>query len=311
MTTDLTEVPVAAVRFLREKAVRPTLNAAWAKPRCGVAPSQEIFSGGAVPSCARIFFFEKRPPQPSAMPRSATDLPPFVLVHGAFHGAWCWSSVAALLRSAGHEVFAPTLTGLGERRHLLSATVTIETFVLDVLNVIEFEQLQNLVLVGHSFGARPVCGVADRVPHRIRRLIFLDGALAPDGLSKLDAMPAAARAARIQAAMDFDGGLSIPPPPPEYFGITDPELAVQVAARLTPQPLGAERTGLALRHPIGNGRPVTYVRCTNPPHASTAPGAAFARSRQDWRMLELPTGHDCVLTDPERVASLLHDESLR
>lgn len=240
---------------------------------------------------------------------STTLMPPFVLVHGAFHGAWCWTPIARRLRARGHEVYAPTLTGLGERRHLLSKAITIETFVQDVLNVLEFEQLEDVVLVGHSFGARPVCGVADRVPARLRRVIFLDGALSPDGLSKLDAMSPEARQARIQSSIDFDGGISIPPPPPVYFGITDPVLAASVGGRLTPQPLGAENTGLKLSHPIGNGRRVTYIKCTNPPHPSVASGGEYARTRKDWRYLELPVGHNCIVTDPDVVADLLIREA--
>jgi pimeloyl-ACP methyl ester carboxylesterase len=236
-------------------------------------------------------------------------MPPFVLVHGAFHGAWCWTPIARLLRARGHEVFAPTLTGLGERRHLLSQSITMETFVLDVLNVLDFEELEDVVLVGHSFGARPASGVADRAPDRIRRLIFLDGALSPDGLSKLEAMTAKARAARIQSSFDFDGGISIPPPAPEYFGIADPAIAAWVSQRLTPQPLSAERARLPLKHRLGNGLPVTYVKCTNPPHPSVAPGAEYAKLRQDWRYVELDTGHNCIVTDPERVADLLIREA--
>lgn len=243
------------------------------------------------------------------MPGQSGERPPFVLVHGAFHGAWCWTPIAKRLRARGHEVYAPALTGLGERRHLLSREITIETFVLDILNVLEFEDLEDVVLVGHSFGARPVCGVADRAPGRIRRLIFLDGALSPDGLSKLEAMSPEAREARIRSALDFDGGVSIPPPPPGYFGIADPAIAAWVSRHLTPQPLGAESTGLRLNHPIGNGRRVTYVKCTNPPHPSVASGGDYAKTRKDWRCLELDTGHNCIVTDPERVADLLLREA--
>lgn len=238
-------------------------------------------------------------------------MPPFVLVHGAFHGAWCWASIARRLRARGHDVYTPTLTGLGERRHLLSQSISMETFVLDVLNVLAFEELEDVVLVGHSFGARPVSGVADRAPDRIRRLIFLDGALSPDGLSKLEAMVPRARAARIQSSLDFDGGISIPPPPPEYFGIADPAIAAWISQRLTPQPLSAERARLPLKHRLGNGLPVTYVKCTNPPHPSVAPGAEYAKLRKDWRYLELPVGHNCIVTDPDLVADLLAKESER
>src|SRR5215831_14186711 len=97
----------------------------------------------------------------------------FVLVHGAWHGGWCWRSVADSLRSKGHRVFTPTQTGLGERRHLLSGDITLDTFVEDLTNLIEMEELQNIVLVGHSFGGVVVSGVTDRMPERVGQLVCL------------------------------------------------------------------------------------------------------------------------------------------
>src|ERR1700729_4499027 len=94
----------------------------------------------------------------------------FVLVHGAWHGGWCWSRVADRLRSAGHRVFTPTQTGLGERKHLLSKDITLDIFTKDIANVIEAEELNNIVLVGHSFGGLAISGVADAMPERIRHL---------------------------------------------------------------------------------------------------------------------------------------------
>jgi len=103
----------------------------------------------------------------------------FVLVHGAWHGGWCWKRVAALLRQAGHEVFAPTLTGLGERAHLMSNAIDLHTHIRDILGVLQWEELADVVLCGHSYGGMVISGVADRVPEKLRSLVYLD-AFVPD-----------------------------------------------------------------------------------------------------------------------------------
>jgi len=235
--------------------------------------------------------------------------PPFVLVHGAFHGGWCWQPIARALRAAGHEVFTPTQTGLGERRHLMSSEISMETFVQDILNVMLFEDLNDVVLVGHSYGGRSISGVVDRIPERIRKLVYIDGGLAPDGRSRLDSMSADARDARIQSSMEFDGGISIPPPPASRFGMTDPDQIAWVERFLTPQPLGAELTALPLVHPLGNGRPTTFVHCNSPAFPVTAASAAYARSRSDWCVREFPAGHNGIVTHARQMVELLLDEA--
>ena len=107
----------------------------------------------------------------------------YVLVHGAWHGGWCWRAVADALRAKGHRVFTPTQTGLGERKHLLSREITLDTFVDDLTNLIEMEELQNIILVGHSFGGSPISGVADRMPDRIGHLVYLDSLVLEGGQS--------------------------------------------------------------------------------------------------------------------------------
>ena len=235
-------------------------------------------------------------------------LPPFLLVHGAYHGGWCWAPVARILRARGHEVFTPTQTGLGERRHLLSRSIDMETFVIDIMNVVEFERLENVVLVAHSYGARAANGVVDRVPEKIRRLIYIDGGLALSGVSRLDSLSPESRDKRIQSSEQFDGGISVPPPPAEYFGIRDPSIARWMNALMTPQPLNAERTAVTLKHPIGNGRAATYIRCSSPPLPSVDASAEYARKRTDWRFLEIAAGHEAMLTHPEQIASILLEE---
>src|SRR6185437_12915683 len=110
----------------------------------------------------------------------------YVLVHGGHHGGWCYKKVARLLRSAGHEVYSPTLTGLGERRHLLGPKVDLETHIADVVGVLEFEDLHDVILVGHSYGGMVITGVADRALERIKELVYLDAAHPRNGESLAD-----------------------------------------------------------------------------------------------------------------------------
>src|ERR1700720_1352150 len=105
----------------------------------------------------------------------------FVLVHGAWHGGWCWSRVADRLRAAGHQVFTPTQTGLGERKPLLSKDITLDTFTRDIVNVIEAEELSNVILVGHSFGGHAISGVAGAMPEKISHLVYLDSLMVEGG----------------------------------------------------------------------------------------------------------------------------------
>src|ERR1700677_1146224 len=138
----------------------------------------------------------------------------FVLVHGAWHGGWCWSRVADRLRAAGHQVFTPTQTGLGERKHLLSKDITLDTFTRDIVNVIEAEELTNIVLVGHSFGGMAISGVADAIPERIRHLVYLDSLMVEGGKSPFDSLPTDVVAARRKAAQKNRGGFGLPGSPP-------------------------------------------------------------------------------------------------
>jgi len=233
----------------------------------------------------------------------------FVLVHGAFHGAWCWAPVAKHLRAQNHLVYTPTQTGLADRKHLMSPNIDMETFVMDVLNVIESEELDNVVLVGHSYGARSITGVVDRIPGRIARLIYLDGGLPINGKSRLDSTPEPARSQRIESSANFDGGISVPPPHASAFGIVDPQLVAWVNRRITPQPFGVEKSAVKLDNAIGNGRPVTYVRCIDPPFPTVRESADYARSQSGWRFIEFSGCHDAMITHPKEVAELLVAEA--
>jgi pimeloyl-ACP methyl ester carboxylesterase len=228
---------------------------------------------------------------------------PFVLVHGAWHGGWCWRRVAWLLRDAGHEVFTPTLTGFGERAHLLSADVGPDTLVQDVVGTLQHEELSDVVLVGHSFGALVALAVAEQVPDRIRRIVLLDGLVVEPGEAGFAGLPPRSADARTAAA-EATGGIAFPPPAGAAFGLADPEDIAWVDRRLTPHPLRTYAEPFPLRAPLGAGLPVTYISCTDPAYPAVHSAHAIAR-REGWAFRELPTGHDAMISAPAATAELL------
>ncbi len=233
----------------------------------------------------------------------------FVLVHGAWHGGWCWSRAADWLRAAGHRVFCPTQTGLGERKHLLSKDITLDTFTTDIANVIETEELNDIVLVGHSFGGNAISGVADVMPERIRHLVYLDSLVVEGGKAPFDSLAAEVVAARRKAAEESSGGVSLPNPPPSVFGVRDAADAEWVRRRLTPHPLSTYTSKLNIRGPVGNNLPRTYVHCTNPSYAALQASRDWVKAQAGWRWAEIATGHDAMVTAPDELARLLIDIS--
>jgi pimeloyl-ACP methyl ester carboxylesterase len=229
----------------------------------------------------------------------------FVLVHGAWHGGWCWSRVADRLRAAGHQVFTPTQTGLGERKHLLSKDITLDTFTKDIANLFEAEELSNVVLVGHSFGGMPISGVAEAMPERIRHLVYLDALVVEGGKSPFDSLPPDIAAARRKAAEESSGGLSLPAPPAAAFGVSDAKDAEWVKRRLTPHPLGTYTSKQNIKGPIGNNLPRTYIHCTNPSYPALQASRDWVKAQQGWRWAEIATGHDAMVTAPDELTRML------
>jgi pimeloyl-ACP methyl ester carboxylesterase len=228
----------------------------------------------------------------------------FVLVHGVWHGGWCWSLVADKLRARGHRVTTPTHTGLGERSHLLSKAITMDTFVEDLVGHLAWEDLKDVVLVGHSFGGAPITGAADRVPGRIGMLVYLDGAILEDGETWFDLLPPAIAASRKKAAETATGGLSLPVAPLESFGVTKAEHAAFLEGRLTPHPLTTFSTPLKLANPAGNGHTTRYITCTDPEYVPAKLGLGRARDK-GWPVSEIKAGHDAMVIAPQATADLL------
>jgi pimeloyl-ACP methyl ester carboxylesterase len=229
----------------------------------------------------------------------------FVLVHGAWHGGWCWRRVADRLTAAGHRVFCPTLTGLGERAHLLSREVNLSMHIADVVGLLEAEELENVVLAGHSYGGIVITGVAARAKARLRQLVYVDAALVEDGQSWSQIMLPEVAAARRKLAQESSGGVSLPVPEASVFGLSDPADLAWVQRRMTPQPFGPFDEKMHWGGPIGNGLPKLYLDCVAPLYANLAPTKDRIRGKPGWPFVELKTGHDAMVSAPAETAKLL------
>lgn len=235
--------------------------------------------------------------------------PVFVLVHGAFHGGWCWQKVSKQLRAKGDIVYTPTLSGLGEHKNTLNSHVDLNTHIADVVNLILSEDLHNVILVGHSYAGAVITGVADLIPERLSKLVFLDAMLMKNGQSALDVSPKDIRENFMKSANQFDKGLSLPFLSAGFFGVTNAEDVKWVNERLTNQPFRTFMQPLILKHPFGNHLPLTYIACTNPELRAIKPFADETRASKEWKYLQLKTGHDAMMTMPVELAEML--ESLK
>ena len=225
----------------------------------------------------------------------------YVLVHGAWHGGWCWRFVRALLQE--HQVFAPSLTGLGERKHLQRADIDLDTHIEDIVSLLEMEDLREVVLVGHSYGGMVVTGVADRAPTRIKRLVYLDAFVPENGKCTLDYV-VPERAARMREEGEKAG--SVAPPPLSLWGITKPEHIDFVKPREARHPYRTMSQPIRISNPAKLAAiPKTFVYCSSPATGSFDQFAAKYRGDASWKFFELKTGHDAMILMPERVAEIL------
>lgn len=227
----------------------------------------------------------------------------FVLVHGAFHGGWCWQRLTPYLQTAGHVVYTPTLTGLGERSHLLSPTINLTCHIQDVINLILYEDLDDVILVGHSYAGMVISGVADQCAARIARLVYLDAFVPENGETALDQWLDRSWL-KIPNMPSSPEGWYIPTPSPEAMGVTDAEDAAWLAARMVPHPVKTQTEKLLLVNQAAEGIPRTYILCSvNSPEM----GKAVDRIKNHplGQILTLETGHDAMITAPKEVAALL------
>ncbi len=249
---------------------------------------------------------------PSATERPAR--PPIVLVHGAWHGGWCWEVVAREVAGLGHAVYTPTLAGLGERAGELDAPIGLETHIADISELFRRENLADAVLVGHSYAGMVITAIAERFRSAISHVVYLDAALPEDGDTMLSygpgRTPADIEEARTTLAAMAANGTAIPPPPPETFGIPMDHPRYQwVARRLSPHPPQTWLDPVRLVDGGSGGLPRTYVHCTDPVLGRTNfPAIARLAARDpSWRYCELATGHDAMVTAPREVVRIVLD----
>lgn len=232
----------------------------------------------------------------------------YVLAHGSWHGGWCWRPVADRLSAAGHRVFTPSYTGMGDRVHLISKTITIDTFIEDLVQVIETEELEDVILVGHSFGGVPITGVADRIPERLAHLVYFDSVVLENGQDSFSNYPKEEAKARIAAAAKRTDGLAVPVPDPlpPVWGLARGTPEYDWARRqLTPHPLGSYTRPLTLNNPVGNGLPATYIHCINPSHPVLERSRKLARAQTDWNWVEIDAPHEAHITHPDLLTDVL------
>jgi pimeloyl-ACP methyl ester carboxylesterase len=227
----------------------------------------------------------------------------FILVHGAWHGGWCWSRVAPLLRAQGHEVFTPTLTGISDRAHVLSPAVDLSTHVEDIVRLIDAEGLTDVILVGHSYAGMVISGVAQARPTALALRVHLDAFLPFDGEAAIDLLPEGPAHHYREAVAGPGFGWLIPPRSLEVLGVAEQADLDWLTPRLTPHPwatyaesirLGAEEKSVA----------GVYIECVDWLRVFQ-PQAERAAAR-GWQTFELPTGHEAMVTLPAELASLLN-----
>jgi pimeloyl-ACP methyl ester carboxylesterase len=233
----------------------------------------------------------------------------FVLVHGAWLGGWCWKRIRKRLQAAGHDVFTPTLTGLGERSQVLTRDVNLETHILDVVNLIQWEELSNIVLCGHSYGGAVISGVADRIPDRIGSLVYLDAYVLHNGENVAQHVPAIRWQNFMEGAKSVGDGWKIPPIPPEVFNVKDAADAEWMRRQCTMQPIGCFEQAVKLTGKIDQIKNVTFILMTG--YAQHSPFLPFRdkAKAKGWRTLTMTCGHMVMFDQPEELSRILLQHS--
>jgi pimeloyl-ACP methyl ester carboxylesterase len=226
----------------------------------------------------------------------------FVLIHGAWHGGWCWRRVADRLEQRGHTVFAPTLTGLGERSHLMSGSINLDTHITDVVNVLKWEDLKDAVLVGHSYGGWPISGAIEQALDRISSVVYLDAFVPNDGQKSLDTASEFTRKGILEGIAK--GEISRPGPSAATFHVNDKDQA-WVNSKLTPQPIAVSLQPIKLTGALERLSKKTYIRAPKYPQPAFDSYYRAKKNDPSWRTYEVPCGHDVMIDMPDRLTEIL------
>ncbi|HEY2186047.1 MAG TPA: alpha/beta hydrolase family protein [Xanthobacteraceae bacterium] len=230
----------------------------------------------------------------------------FVLVHGAWHGGWCWRRVSDMLQEKGHKVLAPTLTGLGERSHLMSKDIVLDTHIADIVNVIQWEDLADICLVAHSYGGWPVSGAIEQVLDRISSVIYLDAFVPEDGQRGFDFASEFSRKAMMEAMAKAAAASG--PPKAEIFQVNEKDRA-WVDSKLTPQPLGVALHPIKLTGAREKVAKKIYIRAPAYPQPAFDKYYAAKKADPSWRTYEVDGGHDVMIDRPQRLVEIMLEVS--
>jgi pimeloyl-ACP methyl ester carboxylesterase len=241
----------------------------------------------------------------------------FVLIHPAWHGAWFWKKVIQRLRERRHIAYTPTLTGLGERSHLARAEIGLEIHVTDVVNVLKYEDLRDVILVGHSSSGAVITGVADRAPQRLAHVVYLDAFVPEDGQAVIDLIAPERRRAFEELVRTEGDGWLVPrfaPPPWEVivrdmWGVTDETDLRWMLERLGPTPFGHFKDPVRRANPEAEKLSRTYIRCRQFQNPRFDRHAEMAKQTPRWRYRELPTSHLAPVTMAEELTDLLTESA--
>lgn len=234
----------------------------------------------------------------------------FLLIHGAWHGGWCWDRVVPLLEAAGHGTFAPTLSGLEEERTEPVDGIGMGTHVEDVLRAASGLSSDRLILVGHSYGGFPMTGAADRLRERVALYVYLDAGV-PDGMSPgtsfawCDGNPPEERKKRFEAIVDLGLGPVLPTPPPEAFGVQSAADRELLAEKTRPMPAATFTDRFTLESGGTDGLDRAFVHSIEPAYPPLGETPDRIQADPSWEFHELRTGHDSMLMAPEALADLL------
>lgn len=231
----------------------------------------------------------------------------FVLVPGSYCGGWYWKKITPLLTNHGHRVYTPTLTGLGERSHLVREDIDLNTHILDIMQVFEYEDLYDVILVGHSYGCVVIGGVAEKIPNRIRRLVYFDGSIPEDGKTAFDLLPGLEDIYKKRSLSNQGKEWLSQPLDPTVWGVTDMDDIAWINRRLSPMPWHTHDQPLRINNPEAKKIPKSYISCTE--YSTEYKGLHFmaqkAKLQLGWDYHELKSGHLANVIVPNELVQIL------
>jgi pimeloyl-ACP methyl ester carboxylesterase len=227
----------------------------------------------------------------------------FVLIHGAWHGGWCWRRVADILEQHGHKVYAPSLTGCGDRSHLLNKDVILDTHITDIANLVTWEDLEDICLVAHSYGGWPSSGALEQIHDRVGAIVWVDAFKPENGQKSTDYASDFSRKAMEEAVAN--GEISRKPPPAKNFSFSEKDYA-WIDSKLTPQPNGVATQPIKLTAKRETIAKKTYIRAPKYPQAAFDKALAECKADKTWQTYVNETaGHDVMIDQPEWLADVL------